>query len=181
MKTSTCEWRTATYSPIIGNMNTPSSNAAPGAVEPCPQRSGAGRPALAALSKVQALFAAHGVGCTAQRLLVGQVLFARDQHVSAERLLSMVAATGARVSKATVYNTLNLLADRGLLRALKLDGEHTVFDSNTAAHHHLYDEQTGELWDVAPRDVAFATLPQVPAGTELVGVDVVLRVRRRTP
>ncbi len=175
MKTTGCEWRTAIYWPIIRKMN----------VSPTTQH-----PALAALEAplplaseetVRARFAAGGVGCTAQRLLVGQVLFAGDMHVSADRLISLVAATGGKVSKATVYNTLNLLAERGLVRALQLDGDHTVFDSNTAPHHHLYDEQTGELWDVAPSDLAFAKLPPVPAGSELAGVDVVLRVRRRTP
>ena len=69
-------------------------------------------PALAASTRLLAteeavrnLFAQSGIGCTSQRLLVGQVLFARDQHVSADRLLAMVMAAGARVSKATVYNT----------------------------------------------------------------------------
>ena len=138
-------------------------------------------PLLATAEAVRAQFAASGIGCTSQRLLVGQVLFARDQHVSADRLLAMVVAAGARVSKATVYNTLNLFADHGLVRALQLDGDYTVFDSNTAPHHHLYDERSGELCDVAVDEVAFAKLPQLPAGTELAGLDVVLRVRRRTP
>ena len=145
-------------------------------------------PALAASTRLLAteeavrnLFAQSGIGCTSQRLLVGQVLFARDQHVSADRLLAMVMAAGARVSKATVYNTLNLFAEHGLVRALKLDGDHTVFDSNTAPHNHLYDEHSGELCDVAVDEVAFSRLPQLPSGTELAGLDVVLRVRRRTP
>ncbi len=145
-------------------------------------------PALAASTRLLATeeavrnrFAQSGIGCTSQRLLVGQVLFARDQHVSADRLLAMVMAAGARVSKATVYNTLNLFAEHGLVRALKLDGDHTVFDSNTAPHHHLYDEHSGELCDVSVDEVAFSRLPQLPSGTELAGLDVVLRVRRRTP
>jgi Fur family iron response transcriptional regulator len=138
-------------------------------------------PLLATEEVVHARFAASGIGCTSQRLLVGRVLFARDQHVSADRLLAMVVAAGARVSKATVYNTLNLFADHGLVRALQLDGDHKVFDSNTAPHHHLYDEQSGELCDVAMDQVAFARLPELPSGTELAGLDVVLRVRRRTP
>ena len=141
----------------------------------------ASTPLLATEAAVRARFAASGIGCTSQRLLVGQVLFARDQHVSADRLLAMVVAAGARVSKATVYNTLNLFADHGLVRALQMDGDHTVFDSNTAPHHHLYDEQSGELCDVAVDEVAFARLPQLPSGTELAGLDVVLRVRWRTP
>jgi len=162
------------YSPIIDKMDIPTATGAPHALP-------ASTPLLATEEAVRARFNASGIGCTAQRLLVGQVLFARDQHVSADRLLAMVVAAGARVSKATVYNTLNLFADHGLVRALQLDGDHTVFDSNTAPHHHLYDEQNGELCDVAVDEVAFARLPQLPSGTELAGLDVVLRVRRRTP
>jgi len=174
MKTSTCEWRKTDYSPIIGKMDSLDPTGASLALLTT-------TPLLAAEEAVRARFTASGIGCTAQRLLVGQVLFARDQHVSADRLLAMVVAAGARVSKATVYNTLNLFADAGLVRALQLDGDHTVFDSNTAPHYHLYDEQSGELSDVAVDEVAFAKLPQLPSGTELAGLEVVLRVRRRTP
>lgn len=138
-------------------------------------------PPLATEVAVRARFAACGIASTAQRLLVGQVLFGRHQHVSAEGLLAQVSAAGARVSKATVYNTLNLFADHGLVRALALGGDRTVFDSNTTPHYHFYDEQSGELCDVAPSEVAFASLPALPAGKELAGLDVVLRVRPRTP
>ena len=42
----------------------------------------------------------------------------------------MLRRDGARVSKATVYNTLNLFAARGLIRQLTLDGSCAWFDSN---------------------------------------------------
>lgn len=122
-----------------------------------------------------------GIGCTAQRLLVGRVLFARDQHLSAESVLAQVRAAGARVSKATVYNTLNLFADRGLVRVLRIDAARTVFDSNTAEHHHLHDLDTGEIRDVAPGEVAFARLPRLAAECEAAGIDVVIHVRRSAP
>ena len=50
----------------------------------------------------------HGITPTAQRVRVGQVLFACDQHLSADEVLRRLRADGARVSKATVYNTLTL-------------------------------------------------------------------------
>ena len=156
-------------------------NGADSPVEATAARFAAGGFRLAEEIRVRERFDACGIACTSQRLLVGQVLFARNQHVSAEQLLAMVTATGARVSKATVYNTLNLFADHGLVRALSLGGEFTVFDSNTAPHHHLYDEQTGELCDISPGEVGFARLPSLPADTELAGLEVVFRVRRRTP
>jgi Fur family iron response transcriptional regulator len=121
---------------------------------------------------------AHGINCTPQRLLVARVLFAHDQHVSADQLLAMVRGYGARVSKATVYNTLNLFADKGLVRALRVDAERTVFDSNTAAHYHLHDLDSGELFDVDLGEVAFSRFPALPSGVETVGVDVIIQMRR---
>jgi Fur family iron response transcriptional regulator len=129
--------------------------------------------------QVAALLRSYGISPTAQRLRVGQVLFACDQHLSAESVLARLRADGARVSKATVYNTLNLFAARGLLRELNLDWSRSFFDSNTAPHFHFHVENTGELIDVPPGDIEFARLPPLPPGTESLGVEVVIRLRRR--
>ena len=51
------------------------------------------------------------------------------QHLSAEQILASLRVHGARVSKATVYNTLNLFAGRGLIRQLSVDGSRAWFDS----------------------------------------------------
>ena len=91
----------------------------------------------------------------------------------------MLRRDGARVSKATVYNTLNLFAARGLIRQLTLDGSCAWFDSNVAPHYHFQDEQTGALSDVALRDVQFSRLPAPPPGMEVAGIDLVIRLRRR--
>jgi len=120
----------------------------------------------------------HGITPTAQRVRVGQVLFACDQHLSADEVLRRLRAEGARVSKATVYNTLNLFATRGLLRVLNLDASRSAFDSNIAPHFHYYVENTGELIDVSPGDIEFSRLPTLPPGTESLGVEVVIRLRR---
>ena len=90
-----------------------------------------------------------------------------------------ILGKGQRVSKATVYNTLNLFARKGLLRALNFDPERCSFDSNTRPHYHLHDVETGELMDVPPDDVVFSRTPALPPGMENLGVDVVFRVRRQ--
>ena len=68
---------------------------------------------------------------------------------SAEQILATLRAAGARVSKATVYNTLNLFAERGVIRQLSVDGARTWFDSNVAPHYHFHDLDTGALMDRA--------------------------------
>ena len=119
-----------------------------------------------------------GITPTAQRVRVGQVLFACDQHLSADEVLKRLRAEGARVSKATVYNTLNLFAAKGMLRELNFDTTRSSFDSNTSPHFHFHVENTGELIDVSPGDIEFARLPALPPGTESLGVEVVIRLRR---
>ena len=122
--------------------------------------------------------AAHGIRPTAQRLRIAELLFARAQHLTAEQVIQALGCDGTQVSKATVYNTLNLFAARGLVRALTVDPERSLFDSNTSPHHHFHVEDTGELIDVPPDAVEFSRLPALPAGTEKVAVEVVIRVRR---
>ncbi len=125
------------------------------------------------------MLTSHGIHPTAQRIRIAEVLLSREQHLSAEQVIRLLARDGLRVSKATVYNTLNLFADKGLLKALCFDRERGVFDSNTLPHHHFHIEGSGELIDVPPAAIEFAKFPALPPGTESVGVEVVIRVRRR--
>ena len=129
--------------------------------------------------RVAALLETHGMHATAQRIRIAELLFAREQHLTAEQVIQLLNKEGKRVSKATVYNTLNLFADKGLLRALAVDRERSMFDSNTEPHHHFHVEGSGELIDVPPGAIEFARLPALPPGTEPVGVEVVIRVRRK--
>ena len=119
-----------------------------------------------------------GIRPTAQRVRIAALLLAAPQHLSAEQILATLRAAGARVSKATVYNTLNLFAERGVIRQLSVDGARTWFDSNVAPHYHLHDMDTGALVDVPVPDVEFARLPTLPAGMEMAGIDLVIRVRK---
>jgi Fur family transcriptional regulator, iron response regulator len=128
---------------------------------------------------IQAELEGRGIQATAQRMQIAALLFARDQHLTAEQVIEALAGQGTRVSKATVYNTLNLFAEKGLLRPLQVDPERGLFDSNMRPHYHIHVEDTGELIDVAPGDVEFSRLPSLPPGTESVAVDVIIRVRHQ--
>jgi Fur family iron response transcriptional regulator len=134
---------------------------------------------LADRKRIAALLETHGIHTTAQRIRIAELLFAREQHLTAEQVVRLLGKDGTRVSKATVYNTLNLFADKGLLKALSVGRERGLFDSNTLPHHHFHIEGTGELIDVPPGAIEFARLPAMPPGTERVGVEVVIRVRRQ--
>lgn len=126
-----------------------------------------------------ARLAAADVTPTAQRLAVAAILFEAPAHFSAEQVLARVTESGMAVSKATVYNTLGLFARKGLVREVVVDPNRTMFDSNVAPHHHIYNVDDGTLTDVPLEAATLAGLPERPAGTEVVGVDVVIRVRNK--
>ena len=119
----------------------------------------------------------HGVQPTPQRLEVAEVVFARPQHLSADQIIAAIRASGARVSKATVYNTLNLFCERGLLRTVEIDPTRQFYDSTSTPHHHFYNVDTGELTDIPPDAVELNVNAELPPGTQRDGADVVIRVR----
>jgi len=120
-----------------------------------------------------------GIRPTAQRVRIASVLLSAPQHLSAEQILANLRASGARVSKATVYNTLNLFASRGLIRQLSVDGSRAWFDSNVEPHYHFHDLASGTLIDVPVPEVEFSRLPEPPPGTEVAGIDLVIRLRKK--
>ena len=122
---------------------------------------------------------ACGIRPTAQRVRIATLLLSAPQHLSAEQILASLRGSGARVSKATVYNTLNLFADHGLIRQLSVDGSRAWFDSNVGPHFHFHDLTSGALIDVPVPDVEFARLPVPPPGTEVAGIDLVIRLRKK--
>lgn len=133
----------------------------------------------ASAGRVAELLRSYSIIPTHQRVEIGQLVLASPQHLSAEHVLERLATGGVRVSKATVYNTLNLFAARGLVRQINVDPTRACFDSNTSAHYHFHNVDTGELTDVAIPAIEFSRLPSPPPGTELAGVDIVIRVKRK--
>jgi Fur family iron response transcriptional regulator len=120
-----------------------------------------------------------GIRPTAQRVRIAALLLCAPQHLSAEQILASLRAAGARVSKATVYNTLNLFAAHGLIRQLSVDGSRAWFDSNVDPHYHFHDLDSGALIDVPVPAVQFSQLPPPPPGTEVAGIDLVIRLRKK--
>ncbi|MBI3547275.1 MAG: transcriptional repressor, partial [Gammaproteobacteria bacterium] len=98
-------------------------------------------------------------------------------HLSADEVFRLINADNQRVSKATVYNTLGLLADKGVVREVIADPTRVFYDPNTTPHHHFFDVATGELTDISADQIHVTGLPPLPAGAKLEGVDVIVRLR----
>lgn len=120
-----------------------------------------------------------GIQPTRQRMAIAQVLLHAPVHLTADEILLAARTYLPSLSRATVYNTLPLLVEKGLLRALRLDQERTVYDSRTDAHSHIYHEDTGLLEDLPADMLQWPSLPRIASDLELVGLDLIVRVRQR--
>lgn len=127
---------------------------------------------------IKGLLRQHAIQPTSQRVLITRLVLERCAHLSAEDVYRLVNATDRHVSKATVYNTLGLLTQKGVIREVIADPTRVFYDPNITPHHHFYDVESGELKDIDADQIQVAKLPPLPEGTDLERVDVIVRLRR---
>jgi Fe2+ or Zn2+ uptake regulation protein len=89
-----------------------------------------------------------GIAPSRQRLAVAEHVLATRSHPSADQVFAVASHRLPGLSRATVYNTLNLLVAKGLLKQLVLSEGRAVFDAVTTPHHHFIDVDTGTIYDV---------------------------------
>jgi Fur family transcriptional regulator, iron response regulator len=124
-----------------------------------------------------ALLKEAGLRLTRQRQVLAALLFdGQDKHVTAERLHAAACERRESISLATVYNTLHQFTDAGLLRKVIVGQDSVYFDTNTAVHHHFFDEDSGHLTDVPASAVDIALLLPPPGGRKVSRVDVMIRI-----
>ena len=130
-------------------------------------------------ASITALLEKHDILPTSQRVEIAALMLAEHQHMSADQVLAHIRLSGeAAVSKATVYNTLGLFAEKGLLREVIVDPTKVFYDSNTHPHRHFYNVDDGRLIDFDAAECAISNLPEPPAGTVAEGVEVIVRIRQ---
>jgi Fe2+ or Zn2+ uptake regulation protein len=91
---------------------------------------------------------ARGIQPSAQRIAVAKIVLTTDRHPTAEELHQLVKARSPGISRATIYNTLNLFVEKGLVQALTLAGGKIVYDPKLDRHHHFIDDETGDIYDL---------------------------------
>jgi Fur family iron response transcriptional regulator len=129
-------------------------------------------------SEIKRRLRASEITPTHQRVLIAEALFEKPQHVSAEQVLAMVNKDHEEVSKATIYNTLGLFAQKGLINEVIIEASKVFYDTNLEKHHHLYHTDTGVLEDISSSEIKIEKLPEPPEGTVLEDVDIIIRLRK---
>ena len=128
-------------------------------------------------SEILLEFDRHGILPTPQRLEIAEILLEKAQHLSADQIIEQLRSRGSGVSKATVYNTLNLFDERGLVKERSFDPERRYYDSVTVPHHHFYNVDTGELVDIPAEAITLEKIPDYEGQGRLESVEVLIKIR----
>ncbi|SHE44099.1 manganese uptake regulator, Fur family [Loktanella atrilutea] len=90
--------------------------------------------------------AAAGLRMTAPRRVIARVLDAADDHPDAEALHARAAAIDPRISLATVYRTVKLFEEQGILEKHAFGDGRARYEAADGGHHdHLIDMATGQV------------------------------------
>lgn len=81
------------------------------------------------------------------RIRIMEYLESRRNHPSADEIYNELVKDIPTLSKTTVYNTLNLFRDVGLVRVITIEENETRFDADTSNHGHFKCESCGKISD----------------------------------
>jgi Fur family ferric uptake transcriptional regulator/Fur family peroxide stress response transcriptional regulator len=111
---------------------------------------------------------------TPQRRAIVGFLGAAAHHPTVEEVFAAVNRRFPTTSRATVYNTLNLLRESGLLKELFKDGA-IRFDSRLGPHHHFICRRCGRLEDIDSEAVQAFPLGELPGRQSVDTIEITLR------
>jgi|GEM_PF-4807508 len=91
-------------------------------------------------AKLENFITRRGLRRTPQRMALLETAFEEDEHFTAEELFERVQSKNLKVSRATLYRSLSLLVEAGLLNEVDLGQDEKTYDPNfhdNPAHNHL--------------------------------------------
>ncbi|WP_426956038.1 Fur family transcriptional regulator [Muricoccus radiodurans] len=97
-------------------------------------------------TRIERLCVERGLKMTGQRRLIARVLSEAEDHPDVEELYRRAIALDSKVSIATVYRTVRLLEEKGILERRDFGGGRSRYDpADRGHHHHLIDVDTGSV------------------------------------
>jgi Fur family ferric uptake transcriptional regulator len=134
-------------------------------------------------SRIERLCITRGLKMTGQRRLIARVLSEAEDHPDVEELYRRASALDGRISVATVYRTVRLLEEKGILERRDFGGGRARFDpTDRGQHHHLIDVNSGRVIEFEdPEHERLAQAIAARLGFTLVGHRLELFGRRIEP
>jgi Fe2+ or Zn2+ uptake regulation protein len=126
-------------------------------------------------AELSELLRERGLRATSQRVVMHRLLRERDRHVTAEELLSEASEQLPGVSLPTVYATLELFEQLGIVRRVNGGGGTLLWDTRSEAHGHMICRRCGRIEDMEiPVDLERARRLAARAGFEPDRAEVVV-------
>ena len=97
---------------------------------------------------------AKGVKLTDQRRIIAKVMSQSEDHPDVDELYKRVSKIDAKISIATVYRTVKLFEESGILTKHEFKGEKARYEELSESHHdHLIDLKTGEIIEFVDEEI----------------------------
>ena len=132
-------------------------------------------------AKVEQRLRDHRLRPTKARIRIGMMLLESPKHLSADQIFDRLIKHGHCISKATVYNTLNVFAKYGVVNEVAVDPTRMYYDSTTSPHHHFYNIDTGQLTDIPRENLSVENIPRLPDNTEIEDLEIVIKIKNKQP
>ncbi|MCB1158252.1 MAG: transcriptional repressor [Leptospiraceae bacterium] len=120
---------------------------------------------------------------------MADLLLSGKMHLTAEDINQLMNESFPSVSRATVFNNLNLFVEKGLLRKLEFKPGMAIYDTNFELHHHFIDNASGKIIDVELNTEEEAYLLEAiekdlqkkEANLTIKSVDIIIRGQLKNP
>ncbi len=113
-----------------------------------------------ALENFSDICRSRGIKATHQRLEILRALAEMEDHPNAEKIFEVVRERLPTISLDTVYRTLRMFEDKGLISRVGPIGDSARFDANTDKHHHFVCKECGNIRDFYSAELDKVQLPR---------------------
>ena len=97
---------------------------------------------------------AKGVKLTDQRKIIAKVMSEANDHPNVDELYNRVSKIDSKISIATVYRTVKLFEEYGILTKHEFKGGKARYEELSESHHdHLIDVKTGEIIEFVDQEI----------------------------
>jgi len=90
----------------------------------------------------------HNIQPSHQRIKIMEILDKKREHMNVNMIYDELSKEIPTISKTTIYNTLNMFVEKGLIQSLTITPEEMHYDFDTTPHHHLFCKNCGKIVDV---------------------------------
>lgn len=107
------------------------------------------------MKSIKKILEKHGINPSYQRIIIYKYLIENQIHPSIDQIYNSLKENNPTLSKTTVYNTIRLFIENGILSKIYCDDKEMRYDINTHNHMHFVCDKCGEIYDIKSDNKVF--------------------------